>query len=76
MSPFQICSLLWEGFDCEALGSWHRKIGQTISWSYAYTVAVPGMHIRPYLKGVCGLSIFGTDVCVYILLQLNLGKLC
>ncbi|GFS40367.1 transducin/WD40 repeat-like superfamily protein [Actinidia rufa] len=39
----RFCSLLRKGFFREALGSWDWKIGQTISRSHTYAVALSGM---------------------------------
>ncbi|KAK8490900.1 hypothetical protein V6N12_067121 [Hibiscus sabdariffa] len=39
----KVCPFLWKGFHGEALGDWHRKIGQAISWGYTHAIAVPGM---------------------------------
>lgn len=37
---------MWKGFICEALGSWNREISEALSWSYTYTVAMPGKPLQ------------------------------
>lgn len=39
----QVCSFLWKGLECKALGCWDGETGQTICWSYSYATEVSGL---------------------------------
>ncbi|GJY90268.1 hypothetical protein Tco_0505464 [Tanacetum coccineum] len=71
LGSYQVCSFMWKGFFCEAMGSWNKTIGQTLSWSHTHTIAFAGGGCEPETMRVSGKRGYSETVDLMLNLQQN-----